>query len=211
VFPAWYADAEQARQSGGSGILPAGSQTTRVFIAGSTYTVPDGWVNDADNPLQYFLFPDTSANQDEYAVSRETAQDIILTSQVANNMGVICEATGTFQGSTAARVIDWVTANEAFSTTEPVTVTIGGLSGLQVDLQLNPDWTGSCQPTPEDPPTSDYTDRRGRVIMLDPPVGSPIGIWIGSRHSADFDAFIAEAMPILESFQFNLGAEPSPS
>jgi hypothetical protein len=35
VFPAWFPE-----QSDGSGILPAGSQTTRQFLAGSTFTVP---------------------------------------------------------------------------------------------------------------------------------------------------------------------------
>ena len=48
-------------------------------------------------------------------------------------------------GATAAEIDRRTSvANEALSTTEPVDVTIGGLSGRQVDLQLSPDWTGSC-------------------------------------------------------------------
>jgi hypothetical protein len=199
VYPSWLTD-----HGDGAGILPAGSQTTRQFLAGSTFTVPEGWVNDNDFGLVFGLFPDTPANQAEYAISNGTAQDITLTNRIANNMGVICDATGLFQGTTASDVIDWIVANEAFSTTEPVDVTIGGLNGLQVDLRLSPGWTGSCPLSADDPPTRDYADFRGRFIALDTPDGGSIGIWIGCHYSADSEAFFAEAMPIVDSFRFNL-------
>ena len=197
VFPDWYPP-----DSEGAGILPAGLQTTRQFIAGSTFTVPEGWVNNGDFAPAYYLFPDTPANEAEYAISKGTAQEIILTDRIENNMVAFCDATGLFQGTTASEVIDAIVANEAFSTTEPVDVTIGGLSGLQVDLRLSPDWTGSCVLSADDPPTRDYTDFRGRFIVLDTPDGRSIGIWIGSHYSADFEAFLADAMPIVESFEF---------
>ena len=204
-FPSWY-----PQDSEGAGILPAGSQTTRQFIAGTTFTVPDGWVNDGDYAPAYFLFPDTPANEAEYAISKGKAQEIILTDKVANNMLAICDATGLFQGATAAEVIDAVVANEALSTTEPVDVTVGGLSGRQIDLQLNPDWTGSC-PVEPDNPTRDYLDERSRVIVLDTLDNRTIGIAIGSRYSDDFEAFLADAMPIVESLDFDPGPGASPS
>jgi hypothetical protein len=126
-------------------------------------------------------------------------------------MVAICDAAGLFQGTTASEVIDWVVANEAFSTTEPIDVTIDGLSGQQVDLRLSADWTGSCPLSADDPPTRDYTDSRGRFIVLDTPDRGSIGTWIGSHYSADFEAFLADAMPIVESFQFALGPGASPS
>ena len=93
-------------------------------------------------------------------------------------------------------------ANEAFSTTEPDDVTIGGLSGRQVDLQLSPDWADSCPLNPDDPPDQDHTDARNRLILLDTPDQGTIGIAISSQDSADFEAFLAEAMPIVESLDF---------
>jgi len=200
VFPPWFTD-----HGNGAGILPAGSQTTGQFLVGSTFTVPGGWVNDGDYTPAYTLFPDTPANQTEYALSKQTAQNILLTDTVPNNMFAICDATGLFQGATASKVIDFVVANKALSTTEPVDVTIGGLSGRQVDIQLSPDWTGSCPLSADDPPTRDYTDARNRLILLDTPAGGTIGIAIGSLYSSDFGAFLAEAMPIVESFQFDTG------
>jgi hypothetical protein len=48
--------------------------------------------------------------------------------------------------------------------------------------------------------------------MLDAPDGSVIGIQINSLYSSDFEAFLADAMPIIESlhFEFGSGASPSP-
>jgi hypothetical protein len=124
-------------------------------------------------------------------------------------MFALCDQAGLFRGATAAAVIDFIVADEAFSTTEPVDVTIGGLSGQQVDVQLSPDWTGACRS--EADPTRDYLDGRNRVIMLDTPGGRPVGIEVGSLHSSDWDAFLADAMPIIQSMEFDLGSGVSPS
>ena len=117
-----------------------------------------------------------------------------------------------FQGATAAEIVDAIVANEALSTTEPVDVTIGGLNGIQIDVQLDPDWTGTCaarRRMTHRPGT--IKDTRNRIIVLDQPGGSTIGIAIGSTYSADFDAFLADAMPIIESLDFpGPGASPSP-
>ena len=86
-------------------------------------------------------------------------------------MFTICDLT-LFQGATAAEIIDGIVANEALSASEPVDVTIGGLGGLQIDTQLDPDWTGPCALTPDDPPAKDLKDLRNRIIVLDRPGGS---------------------------------------
>jgi hypothetical protein len=204
AFPAWFPGSSE-----GAGILPAGSQTTRTFLAGSTFTVPEGWVNDADNPFQYSLFPDSPANETNYPDWQDTVQNMLLTSVVPNNMFAICDATGLFQGSTAAEIVDGIVANEALSTSDPVDVTIGGLSGRQVDVQISPDWSGTCAPPQE--PQRHWMGQRLRIIVLDRPVAGTIGIGIGSKYAADFEAFLAEAMPIIESWQFELGPGASPS
>lgn len=80
--------------------------TTGQFLGGSTFTVPAGWVNDGDYAPVYTLFPDTPANEAEYALSKQTAQNILMTDKVPRNMFAICDATGLFQGATASEVID---------------------------------------------------------------------------------------------------------
>ena len=64
-------------------------------------------------------------------------------------------------------------ANEALATSEPVDVTIGGLTGKQIDTHLDPDWTGSCPRTGR-PADEGPQGLRGRIIFLDiPDGGSP--------------------------------------
>ena len=206
VFPSWF---PQPSGGSGAGLLAAGSQSTRHHLPGFTFDIPVGWVNDADFVPVYSLFPDTPANEAEHARSGDTAQNIVISGTVENNMLALCDQAGLFRGATAAAVIDFIVANEAYSTTEPVDVTIGGLSGQQVDIRLSPDWTGACRS--ETDPTRDYLDARSRVIMLDTPAGRPVGIEIASLHSADWDAFLAGATPIIQSIEFDFGSGPSAS
>ena len=188
--------------SGGAGILPAGSQATRAFRPAFTFSVPAGWVNDTDSADLYGLFPDTPANEAEFALSGGRAQGIFM--GVVDTPTLICDEVGETEGSTAAELADSLVANEALVTSEPVDVTIGDLTGTRVDSHLDPDWTGSCPPNPDDPPTKDYKDYRGRFIFLDIPGGGKLLIIVDSVHAADFEAHLADAMPIVESFEFDL-------
>ena len=194
VFPSWYTVGGT-----GAGILAAGSQTTRSFVPGFTFTVPEGWVNSGDETGFYGLFPDTPANQAEFAASGDIAQAIHMGPQ--NNPQFACDAWEDNQGTTAAEIVAAVVANDAFATSEPVDVMIGGLTGKQIDVQLDPSWTKTC---PGDPPTLDLGDMRTRGILLDHPDGGVLVIFLGSLHSDGHEAFLAEAMPIVESFQFDL-------
>jgi hypothetical protein len=207
VFPQWFTSGSE---SSGAGILLPGSQTTRAFLPGSTFSVPEGWVSDTDSADFYGLFPDTPANEAEFALSGGRAQGIFM-GLVGTPDGLICDGVGVTNGSTAAELAQSLVANEALVTSEPVDVAIGGLTGTRVDAHIDPDWTGSCPRAPEDPPTKDYKDYRGRFVFLDIPRGGKLLIIVDSVHAADFEAFLAEAMPVVESFQFNLGPEASPS
>jgi hypothetical protein len=170
-------------------------------MPGSTFSVPDGWVNSGDSASYYELFPDTPANQAEFGRSGSLAQSILMGPH--GNPWFICESAESNLGATAAEMVAAVTANEALATTGVVDVAIGGLTGKQFDVRLDPEWTGTCPPRPDDPP--DLGDMRNRGILLDVPGRGVIVIFVSSMYSADSEAFLAEAMPIVESFQFDLG------
>ena len=199
VFPQWYTNSEV---SAAAGILPAGNATSRAFAPRVTFTVPEGWVNTLDVNIGYSLFPDIKANEAEYAKSGEIAQGIFMVS--VESPYFFCEAWEKTQGTAAERAA-FLVASDAFVVSEPVDVTIGGLTGKQMDVRLDPDRpTATC---PGDPATVDLGDQRTRVTYLDTPSGTPSGIIaiaVGSKHSADHDAFLADAKPIIESFQFDL-------
>ena len=194
VYPAWFTG-----DRGGAGILPAGSQTTRKFEPGFTFTVPEGWVNSADEHAFYSLFPDTPANAAEDAASGGFAHETFVFR--FGSPYWICDAWEDHRGATAGEIVASLMATEAIATSEPIDVTIGGLTGKQVDLRVDPAWTDTC---PGDPPTLDLADTRTRVILLDTPETGALFIDVASLHSADHEAFLAEAMPIIESFEFDI-------
>ena len=193
VFPSWYTDG-----GNGAGNLSAGSQTTRSFVPAFTFTVPEGWVNTSDEAGFFGLFPDTPANQDEFGRSDGLAQEIFLGPN--DDPYFVCDAWEDNQGATAADIVAAAVANDALATTS-VDVTIGGLTGKQIDVRVDPAWTESC---PGDPPGFDLGDGRTRTFLLDTPDGGVLMIAVNSMHAADHEAFLAEAMPIVESFQFDM-------
>jgi hypothetical protein len=195
VFPSWFTGDRT-----GAGILPAGSYSSESFRPGFTFSVPEGWVNDTDVTDYFTLFPDTPANEAEFARSGALAHGFIM--GLRSDPWFICEPFGTAVGETADEVVASLSANEALADPEAVDIAIGGLTGKQVTVQLDPDWTGSCPPEPENP-TLDFEAMQQRALMLDGPRGL-IVIFLGSLHSAGHEAFLAEAMPIIESFQFDL-------
>lgn len=189
-FPSWY-----TQGGDGAGILPAGSQTTRSFAPGFTFTVPEGWVNGRDESDFFGLFTDTPANEAEFTRSGALANEILMGPQSSPLCAM--DATENFLRASADVVASMV-ANEALATSGVVDVTIGGLTGKQIDVQLDPAWTETCPGA-----TLDIWDMRTRVFLLDD-VSRAIVIFVNSLHSADHEAFLAEAMPIVESFEFNL-------
>ena len=186
----------------GAGILSAGSHTTRAFNPGFTFSVPDGWVNEYDERNYFALFPDTPANQAEYERSESVAQSMILGPQ--NDPYFFCQSVENNQGATAADIAAAAAGDESLAMTGLVDVAIGGLTGKQFDVRVNPEWTGTCPPGPNDPPGLDFSDERTRVILLDTPDRRVLLMLIYSKTSAESEAFLAEVMPIVESFQFDL-------
>ncbi len=201
-YPAWY-PTDAVADANGAGILTAGSHGTRVFRQGFTFSAPAGWVNAYDEANYFTLFPDTPANEAEFARSENMAQTIFMGLQ--QNPWFTCESVENNQGATAAEIVTAVTANEALATSGVIDVEIGGLTGKQFDVRRDPDWTGTCPGDSDLSPGLDPEEERTRAVLLDVPDRGVLAIFLYSMSSADFEAFLAEAMPIIESFEFNLG------
>lgn len=189
-----------------TGILNPGSHATSRFSPGFTFTVSEVWINDGDTAGGsgevefYSLFPDNAVNRSEWARTGSAAQGILV-ADVASPYWY-CNAWEDHSGATAAERVAKVTANKALETTGVIDVEIGGLTGKQFDLRVNPAWTETC---PGDPPGTDLSVFRSRAILLDVPGGGVIDIFVGTTQAADFDGYLAVAMPVVESFQFDLG------
>ena len=88
-------------------------------------------------------------------------------------------------------------ANEVLAVSD-VSMYSGPPDRKRFEVRADPDWKGPC---PGDPPGLDLADQRTRVFLLDGP-GGVIVIFVGSLHAADHEAFLAQAMPLVESFDF---------
>jgi len=215
-----------------AGELSAGRQTSRSIRPSFTFTVPTGWVNTADwhDLDDYFaLAPDTPANRAAAARDEDFAQSMVIGPH-RTVVGADCESRLDGAGLSAAEVVGALATREGLATSEPETVTISGLTGRQIDVGLEPGWTGTC---PQDPTTAAVAllggtpaqgENRQRIVILDTPdcgesveqgpicaSGGNISIVIYADRAADFDAFLSDAMPIVESFEFDIGAGASPS
>jgi hypothetical protein len=199
-FPSWYPPAAVADANGG-GILTPGSHATQNFEPAFSFSAPEGWVNAYDEPGYFTLFPDTPANQAAFASSDELAHHVFI--GLHGSPWFTCESAENNRGATAAAMVTAASATEALAVSDAVEVAIGGLTGMQFDVRRNPDWTGACPGDSALPDGVDPQDERTRVVLLDAPGRGVLVIFMYSASSGEHDAFVTEAMPIIESFEFS--------
>jgi hypothetical protein len=132
--------------------MSAGTYTTDAFLPGLTYTVPGGWQNLSDLPGEvFFLAPDyTIAGMD----AGDNVEDIaVLTSVRAENRrcGTAAQAESDEPGvaHTPEAMAAEFQARPGLRTSTPQAVSIGGLTGLVMDIRMAPGWTGKCYYWPD--------------------------------------------------------------
>jgi len=121
VFPPWFTTSDS---SSAAGILPSGNDPglrapLQVHGAG-------GLGQRRDEAGFYGLFPDTPANQAEFAASGGLAHETFMGPHESPYF--VCDAWEDNRGATAAEMVASMLANEALATSEPIDVTIGGLT-----------------------------------------------------------------------------------
>lgn len=200
VWPTWFTP-DAIRDANGEGLLSAGAHTMRTFSPGFTYSAPEGWVNSHDERDYFNLFPDSPANAAQFERSGEFAQHVFGGPHASPWFS--CESAEDNIGLTASDKVAAMLTAEVLTVSGVTDVNIGGLTGKQFDVRRNPDWTGTCPGDSGLPEGVDPLDERTRGLLLDVPGRGVYVIFIYSISSAEHDAFLAEAMPIVESFDFS--------
>ena len=215
-----------------AGELSAGTHSTRSIKPSFTFTVPTGWVNTADwhDLDDYFaLVPDTPGNRAAAAKDGDFTRSIVIGAHRLLT-GPDCESPLGGTGSSAAEIMTALSAREGLAASEPQTVEIGGLTGRQIDVALEPGWTGTCAGDTTTAAvgllggTPARAENRQRIIVLDTPdcgetveqgqvcaEGGNVTIAVYADRAEDFESFLSVAMPIVDSFEFDLGPAASPS
>ena len=126
-------------------------------------------------------------------------------------------------GTTATEIIDAIAARDGLEVTDPVAMTIGGLSGQQIDLHLAPDWAGTCPwweggTQPVVPLYGAFNEKnfwfynavspgeQYRLHVLDAPGGGNVVIAFVAPTSEQFATYEEDATSIIEGIGFETGS-----
>ncbi len=191
---------------GGSclGRLEAGTYTTTEWKYRLTYTVPSGWGNYEDLPGNFLLVPPGGSLG---GVDAGTSDYVGVYASVVP--AAPCD--GPAQGlMDAAAMAAYLTREPELSTTSPRAITVGGLSGLVLDIRLAKSWKKSCFPTGGPSaflitglPPSEFDHGIGgdlaiRLYLLDG-AASVVGIEVDDLSGG---AHLDQYAPIIEGFRF---------
>ena len=193
-----------------------GSQFLDPFVLGEawtprygalTYTVPGGWVNRSDWPGEFVLAPAGAPN---------STQVEVLSEVVVANRGDNCSEDQDPDAGTTAEAMVAALDRPGVTVSPPVPVTIGGLSGVQVDLALGESWTTPCPWSQGRPVVLLFADRdvevgfsRGleadvhmRTYFLNVDADRAILVTIESATGPEFEALVDAASQVVETFVF---------
>ena len=175
-----------------------------------TYTVPDSWSNATDGPDGFSLA--------EQGSPLAGAINLFSTA-IAVSQGAGCPGTpepGVAAGAEALST--WLTTLPGLAASTPSPVSVGGLSGFTVDVTVKPAWTRTCPFSGGKPYVPLFTNGlagdvnfdwglaaggKMRLFLLDLPDGRTTLIDVEAPDEATWDAFVAAAEPIVESFQYH--------
>jgi hypothetical protein len=122
------------------GPIAAGTYTTDVFTPKLTYTVPDGWSNMEDEAGNFLLLPPGStlngvdSNGSDYlGVYRSVVAPALCTGNASTTVAHTFEA-----------LVDHTVNNALLKVTNVNDVTIGGLTGTQMDIRMKPGNGDGC-------------------------------------------------------------------
>jgi hypothetical protein len=113
--------------------LPAGTYTSEVFKTPLTYTVPAGWKMFEDEPGQFGL-----------ALVANDGPCVCVWRDVAVAAKSCAERPEPGIGRSAKEITAALADRKGLVTSQPKAVTVGGLSGYLIDIEMDPTWKGTC-------------------------------------------------------------------
>jgi hypothetical protein len=181
----------------------------RPHFGALTYEVPAGWMATSDYPTQYDIEP----------VPGGAGSGIYVRSEVvaSSSSDPCAEVQDPLIGEDAAALTERLASLPGVSATDPIEISIGGLSGFRVDVSRDPNWTQICPAISEAPIRLLYVDRSDeesfawgleenthmRHYLLDLGDGRALLIDIEAPTLAEYEAILDEATAIVESMEFN--------
>lgn len=184
------------------------------------YTVPAGWANQSDYPPNYTLMPAVDYAGAAGDPNGSTSHGIYLFARPAAwaDTATCANKVAPGIGQTPAALAAWVASRPGVVATKPAPITVGGYPGLMLDIHLAPSWTRACpgDTFPSAPlllnvsgSPSDWNwgiagTEQQRLILVDIGGGKTVAIIVDDHSTPSrFDQLVAQAMPIIATFQFS--------
>jgi hypothetical protein len=122
------------------GPIAAGTYTTKFFQPQLTYTVPAGWGNLEDLSGNFLLLPPGATLE---GVNPETSDFLGVYRSVVAPEVCTGEASGTVP-LTYDGLLAYLTSHPQLTVTNPKQITVGGLRGVTIDVQMKPGAGDGC-------------------------------------------------------------------
>lgn len=177
-----------------------------------TYTVPDGWAASSDFPEGYALITQEAyAAVDLEADGCNACPDGITVLAAPQAAAADClEEGASGVGTSAAELAAWVEANPNLVAERRPSVTIDGQPATVLLVEMAEGATGLCGESGEAGPPIFYNGwhlaiapgDRQLFILVDLAGGDTVLVNVDTVDPAALDAIAAEAMPIIETFEF---------
>ena len=185
--------------------LPAGNYTSRAFAPQVGYTVPDGWSVAGDDTTLFQLVP---AGSDVVGIH------LFRDPRAASQDPACPDTPEPGVGATALELATWIRRRPGLTVSAPKLVTVGGLRGTELDVEIVPGWTASCSFANGTPTVPLFTgskteyrwvvagSERLRLDLLDVPGGGTVVLDVDAFDGSLFDDFVKVATPIVHSLTF---------
>ena len=183
------------------------------------YTVPAGWANQSDYPSDYTFMPAAEYSGAAGDPNGTASHGIYLFAWPAAlaDTATCANQVAPGIGHTPAALAASVASRPGVVATKPTPITVGGYSGLMLDIHLAPSWTRTCPgvtlPSAAllvndggSPSASNWgiggTEQQ-RLILVDIGGGRTVAINVDDNSTPSrFAELVAQAMPIIATFQF---------
>ncbi len=185
--------------------LPAGAYTSRAFQPAVTFTLPPGWTNPSDAADYFALQP---------AGSDATGIHLFRDPQAASQDASCPTAAEAGIGTLSSELTAWIRGLPGLEVSNPRIVTVGGLRGVELDVNIAAGWTASCSFANGLPTVPLFVDPAGglrwvvagserlRLSLLDVPGGGTVVVDIDAFDGSLMEELLPAAAPIVGSFSF---------
>jgi hypothetical protein len=193
------------------------------------YTVPAGWAEmyvpptwtQNEVPTQMSLWRHSALGQATVDVYANVAPSSAVA--IRDSPPIVCPQAVSTSAQSVTEIAGWLAARPYLSVTSPAPVSIGGLSGVFVDVSVVPGWVDPCKFSEESDGTRRYdpyvsvfesTHDQGRVdletgsgraryILLDRGSGQALLIAINGRAGLYWESLLADSMAVVQSFELS--------